>query len=269
MVKYGKTCSTDDSCKSKICEMTYTDTGKAIGRKCVIQPPKYGKRCKYNKDCVSNRCVQTYDEGGTYIGKRCAIIEGEVIPKRGWPFDNSGMPDMLKTSPKHDEVRKEELVLSNTEKAKAFQGRGPISEFVVLIMEILITIVAKIVDILWLVWKTIFKLIYDITFGGIQFNKIFGWWRKYTCFDMTIFRYIATLMFPPLGVFMKKGITGFGYIFLCCILTMLFYFPGLIYAIIIMTEGNLQCPNKIGKSKIKSTKTESISPSQVSISGSI
>ena len=60
-----------------------------------------------------------------------------------------------------------------------------------------------------------------------------------------------------------------GYIFLCCILTMLFYFPGLIYAIIIMTEGNLQCPNKIGKGKIKSSKSQTISASQVSISGSI
>ena len=44
---------------------------------------------------------------------------------------------------------------------------------------------------------------------------------------------------------MKRGITGFGYILLCCILTMLFYFPGLIYTIIIMTEGDLKCPNKV------------------------
>jgi len=245
MVKYGKECDTDENCSSGVCEMTYNDAGQAKGRFCVIQEPTYGKKCKYNKDCVSNRCVHTYSEQGDHQGKRCVVVKGMVIPKRGWPFDDDGVPDILKASKKQNAVRKEEVITSNSEKAKAFQGRGPVSEFVLLIMEIIVSLVSKIVDILWIVWKAIFKLVYDFTFGAIQFNKIFGWWSKYTCFDTTIFRYIITFLFPPLGVFMKRGITGFGYILLCCILTMLFYFPGLIYAIIIMTEGDLKCPNKV------------------------
>ena len=245
MVKYGKKCNIDENCSSGICEMTYDDAGVAKGRLCVIQEPTYGKKCRYNKDCVSNRCTQTYSEQGDHQGKRCVVVKGMVIPKRGWPFDDDGVPDMLRSSKKQAAVRNTEHVLSNTEKAKAFQGRGPVSEFVVLIMEIIISLVAKIVDIMWIVWSGIFKLVYDFTFGAIQFNKVFGWWSKYTCFDTTIFRYLITFLFPPLGVFMKRGITGFGYILLCCILTMLFYFPGLIYAIIIMTEGEIKCPNKI------------------------
>ena len=245
MVKYGKECKQDSDCSSKICEMTYTDTGRPIGRKCVIQPPKYGKSCVYNKDCISHRCVATYDDRNMFIGKKCAVIKGLVLPKRGWPFDNSGVPDMIKTSKRHEEVRKEELVLSNAEKVRMFQSRGPVAEFVVLVMEIVIKLITSIVDILWSMWKTIFDMLYELMFGYIQFDKIFGFWNKYTCMDTTVFRYIVTLLFPPFGVFMKKGISGFGYILLCCILTMFFYFPGLMYAIIVMSEGKIQCPNKV------------------------
>ena len=70
MVKYGKTCSIDSDCKSNVCEMTYTDAGQPIGRKCIIQKPKYGKKCTYNKDCVSNRCVKTFDENSNKLYKK-------------------------------------------------------------------------------------------------------------------------------------------------------------------------------------------------------
>ena len=98
MVKYGKECKTDANCGSGICEMTYNDAGQAKGRFCVIQEPTYGKKCKYNKDCVSNRCVHTYSEQGDHQGRRCAVVKGMVIPKRGWPFDDDGVPDILKAS---------------------------------------------------------------------------------------------------------------------------------------------------------------------------
>ena len=255
MVRYGKSCNRDSDCSSSICEMTYTDVGKPIGRKCVLQPKKYGKKCRYNRDCKSGRCVKTYDDNQMYAGKRCQVIKGQIIPKRGWPFDNANMPDILKTSERHQNVRNEEVLLSNAAKSQAFQGRGPVSEFIVLLMEIVVTLFASIIDLLYKIWKIIFDMVYDFIFGSIQFHKIFGWWRKYTCIDVTIFRYIVTLLFPPMGVFMRKGISGIGYIIICCILTMFFYFPGLAYAIIIMTEGNLQCPNKIG-TRAKSIKSD-------------
>ena len=251
VVKYGKTCKYDAMCDSGICEMTYTDTGRAIGRKCVVQEQIYGKKCRFNKDCVSGRCVETVDENGNFIGMRCKVIKGEVIPPAKWPIGDDDLPEELRASESHNEVRKEEIILSNVQKRKAFQGRGPVSEFIVLVMEIVIQLVAKVVDILWIMWKEIFRLVYKFTFGFIQFHKIFGWWTNYTCFDVTFFRYFFTLLFPPLGVFMKKGIAGFGYILLCCILTMLFYFPGLVYAIIVMTDGELKCPNKLDEEAAK------------------
>ena len=59
------------------------------------------------------------------------------------------------------------------------------------------------------------------------------------CYDVWIFRYIITLMFPPMGVFLAKGIHGWMYILACCFLTVLFYFPGLMYAFIIMNGSSI------------------------------
>ena len=47
---------------------------------------------------------------------------------------------------------------------------------------------------------------------------------------------LGTVLCPPIGVFMDLGITGWYYIFICLILTLCFYLPGLIYALIIIYE---------------------------------
>jgi len=49
---------------------------------------------------------------------------------------------------------------------------------------------------------------------------------------MNVFRVIATVIIPPVGVFLKRGL---GWPFLISILlTILGYIPGLIYALIIV-----------------------------------
>jgi len=45
---------------------------------------------------------------------------------------------------------------------------------------------------------------------------------------------LGTIICPPLGVFMVYGLTGWFNILICLGLTMLFYFPGLIYALLIV-----------------------------------
>ena len=47
----------------------------------------------------------------------------------------------------------------------------------------------------------------------------------------------GTILCPPLGVFMVYGITGWLNIVICAILTLLFYFPGLFYALLIVYNG--------------------------------
>jgi uncharacterized membrane protein YqaE (UPF0057 family) len=45
---------------------------------------------------------------------------------------------------------------------------------------------------------------------------------------------ITTVLCPPVGVFMEYGITGWFNILICALLTLVFYFPGLIYALILL-----------------------------------
>jgi len=45
---------------------------------------------------------------------------------------------------------------------------------------------------------------------------------------------LGTILCPPIGVFMDLGLTGWVNIFICGLLTLLFYLPGLFYALLII-----------------------------------
>lgn len=53
-----------------------------------------------------------------------------------------------------------------------------------------------------------------------------------TCSD--IFKFIGAIIFPPLGVFMETG-CGTS-LLICCLLTILGFIPGIIYAIYVITR---------------------------------
>jgi uncharacterized membrane protein YqaE (UPF0057 family) len=45
---------------------------------------------------------------------------------------------------------------------------------------------------------------------------------------------VATILFPPMGVFMEYGLSSWLQLIICTLLTLMFYFPGLIYALIML-----------------------------------
>lgn len=45
---------------------------------------------------------------------------------------------------------------------------------------------------------------------------------------------IATIIMPPLGIFMELGLKGWANIIMTALLTLFFYFPGLLYALVIL-----------------------------------
>ncbi len=45
---------------------------------------------------------------------------------------------------------------------------------------------------------------------------------------------LGTILCPPIGVFMELGLTGWLNILVCCMLTLFFYLPGLVYALLIV-----------------------------------
>jgi uncharacterized membrane protein YqaE (UPF0057 family) len=58
-------------------------------------------------------------------------------------------------------------------------------------------------------------------------------WTKGKVISLKWFRYTMTLLMPPFGVFLSKGIYGWFNIIICLILTYIHYLAGIIYAIVI------------------------------------
>ena len=250
MVNYGKPCYRDDDCPSKICEMTHVN-GVADKRRCVLQQIKYGKKCNYNRDCDSNRCIMVLDANGKPKGKRCRIINGQYIPEKDWDAEDENDPEFTR-SDKWKAAKNEEYILSNTQKRIAFEGRGPITEIIVLCMEIIIYILREIVKLVYSIWKLIFMVvsilpsaIFDKGYDGFSYKN-----RKdgkcipgsYSITSETLVK-IITLLFPPFGVFLDRGISGIGHIMITALLSAIFYFPGVIYAMMII--GDTLCPNSV------------------------
>ena len=81
------------------------------------------------------------------------------------------------------------------------------------------------------------------TGDGIDAGEDYQLYRPLRCYKnigangyMNIF---ATIICPPLGVFMSYGMTGWAKIGLCAILCLAMYFPGLVYALLITAHRGL------------------------------
>jgi len=251
VLAHGEPCKIDTDCPSRVCEMTYDDFGNPEGRKCLKKNDQYGKVCRKNTDCASGVCKEIFNTDGQLeeppLGpRRCEAVEFKPVKKK-WPYDQKEYaPEYKHVNP--DMVSK---VLSD--------GKlGSIGEFIIQVTE-------KIMDIFSLIIKTMVNMFLDILksilslflggrqgngpFGGIFFGLIHtkGRANNGKCLKMYWFRMFITILFPPLGVFFTKGIAGFGKVILCSILTMCFYFPGLIYAYIVMNNSDwLKLENEIG-----------------------
>ena len=87
---------------------------------------------------------------------------------------------------------------------------------------------------------------------GKHYNKCTGKCKKTAGgIDLWYFRTLLTILFPPLGIFLAKGFSGIKQILICCILTMCFYFPGLIYAFAVINNAEPELDELI---KIKKNK---------------
>lgn len=240
MVKYGEPCQKDSDCKSNICEMTYDSINNPIGRKCVKQSKKWGNMCELNSDCVSNRCELTFTKDGVPDKKRCVVIDGLKKEAEKSIYDDGDMPDSVKMDEQSKKISQEKVLLNPHQKALAFKGRGPIAKFTCTILETIIKLVLDGLKALFDIWKMFFKMMWGLLFGGfsgvvpkVENVRINGQ-KVASCHTSFYFRYFLTILFPPAGVFMAKGLSGWFQLAVCCLLTLMLYFPGLVYAIIII-----------------------------------
>ncbi len=122
-------------------------------------------------------------------------------------------------------------------RGRILAGTGPIGKIMVyFIEEILIeNIIKRIYNLFIDTLTSCFKFVQNTFFSdfkGFLAGKLKS--KNGTCFEYTFFRYFMTLMLPPMGVFLSRGISSWYNILICGLLCFIKYFPGLIYALIVM-----------------------------------
>ena len=90
--------------------------------------------------------------------------------------------------------------------------------------------------------ETIFNTIFGQSTGGFfgqgpqkdpKTGRMYSPKKKTCKRPPNIFKYIILILCPPFYVFINKGLSGWIYILIDLLLTGFFYFPGLIYALIL------------------------------------
>jgi uncharacterized membrane protein YqaE (UPF0057 family) len=130
-----------------------------------------------------------------------------------------------------DKKRKEER-----KKSVANSG-GPFAKiFIFLIKDIFIDVVLTTfynmtIDIFSNAFDFVDKMFFS-DFKGILAGRFKS--KKGICIEYTYFRYFITIMIPPMGLFLARGISAWFNLLVCAILSFVHYFPGLIYALIVI-----------------------------------
>ena len=115
------------------------------------------------------------------------------------------------------------------------KGNGPLGIIMLMIMDTIMDMILDFIGYFYIIFKDGMDLVHHMTFG--QYNGMFGSTEdveKYgSCFTWKYMRYFITLITPPAGIFLSKGIKGWFSIVLCILLCYFHYAIGIVYAFVI------------------------------------
>jgi uncharacterized membrane protein YqaE (UPF0057 family) len=112
---------------------------------------------------------------------------------------------------------------------------GPITGIVMTIVEGLVVLIIKFVVFIFSITTYSFEWVNNMTFGnfkGILPTSL----GKGKVISMKFFRYTMTVLMPPMGVFLNKGMYGWFNVLVCAILTYINFIAGIIYAFVITSR---------------------------------
>lgn len=107
-----------------------------------------------------------------------------------------------------------------------------------LVIEIIIDIMGIFTWFLKLIFMETYKMIVPDIMKSLLMSSGIQTSKKY-CFGLSIFRYFIIILCPPAGVFMAYGFSGWLQILICCIGSLIYYFPGLVYALILVNRSEV------------------------------
>lgn len=130
---------------------------------------------------------------------------------------------------------------------KITYGTGPIGMLVIYLLDYIIDFIRYLGKNILQSFTLGFEFVYDMFFAGfigifpgaddVIFNEYEGYRRvsKFsgTCISFKFIRYLLTIISPPVGVFLGKGLRGFMTIIICSVLTYIHFLLGVIYALVV------------------------------------
>jgi uncharacterized membrane protein YqaE (UPF0057 family) len=130
-------------------------------------------------------------------------------------------------------LRKKRIQDGDADQLTKLVGRpGPITGIILTLVDMITTLFIKFMVILLQISTIAFDWVNNMIFGnfkGIIPNEI----KKGKVISLKWFRYAMTVLMPPFGVFLSKGIYGWFNILVCVVLTYINYLLGIIYAFVI------------------------------------
>ena len=129
--------------------------------------------------------------------------------------------------------RKQQVQNGNGNVLQQAIGRpGPITGIVLSALDAIIGFIIKFTLLLLQISSLAFDFTYNLIFGNFN-GLIPSSLKQGKVVSMKWFRYAMTILMPPFGVFLNKGIYGWFNILVCIILTYIHYLLGIVYAIVI------------------------------------
>jgi uncharacterized membrane protein YqaE (UPF0057 family) len=146
---------------------------------------------------------------------------------------NAEDPDDYMFVSKKNWARKQQIQSGEADQLTNLVGRpGPITGIILSIIDAITTLFIKFMLLLLQITGIAFDWVNNLIFGnfsGIIPNSI----KKGKVISLKWFRYAITVLLPPFGVFLNKGLYGWFNILICILLTYINYLVGIIYAFVI------------------------------------
>ena len=118
---------------------------------------------------------------------------------------------------------------------QVLEGNGPLGTIMLMVLDTFVDILLDFCGYFATIFKDGMNFVHNMTFG--QYSGMFGSDQnieKYgTCFTYKFLRYFITIITPPIGIFLSKGIKGWFSLVLCMILCYFHYIVGIVYAFVV------------------------------------
>ena len=132
-------------------------------------------------------------------------------------------------------ARKDKYIKSSDDISQLLGRPGPVTGMIIGIIDVIVTLILKFSANMLTICTTGFQWLYNIifvNFNGIIPSSLSGG----AVVSLRFFRYMMTVIMPPFGILLSKGLYGWFSIIVCIIITYVNYLAGIVYAFVLTSR---------------------------------